>query len=103
MYKYKYILILLDDYTRYECILFTNSNEKIFNIFFKWDKKIRNIFNKSIKYIRNDNGQNSKIHVSKNSKITKALYNSSLSHTTHNKMAVPKDSTEQLLIQQKSY
>jgi len=55
MYKNKLILNILNDYTRYGWILFTNSKEKIFNIFLKWYKKIKNIFNKNIKYIKTDN------------------------------------------------
>jgi len=43
-------------------------------------------------------GQNSKnSKFKKNTVITKTLYNNSLSHTIHNKMAVSKDSTEQFI------
>jgi len=56
MYKNKYILTILDDYTRYGWVIFTNSKDKIFNSFLKWYKKVKNIFNKTIKYIRTDNG-----------------------------------------------
>ena len=74
MYKNKCILTILDEYTRYGWVLFTNSKEKIFNIFFNWYKKIKNIFNKNIKYIRTDNRTEfNNLYFERTSVLTKAL------------------------------
>jgi len=52
----KYFLTILDDYSRFNWIIFLENKSHIFNKYHHWLKEINNIFNKPIKFIRTDNG-----------------------------------------------
>jgi len=52
----KYILTILDDYSRYGWTLFLQNKSDTFNTFHNWYLKIKNLLNLSIKYIKSDNG-----------------------------------------------
>eukprot|EP00833_Pecoramyces_ruminatium_P010680 jgi/Orpsp1_1/1184712/evm.model.c7180000090672.1 len=56
LYGNKYIISILDDFTRFGWVLFIKDKKKVFETFFDWYTQVRNIFNKPIKYIRTDNG-----------------------------------------------
>jgi len=62
----KYFLIILDDYSRYGWVIFTENKNDVFNKFIIWYNKIYNSLNINIKAIRSDNGkefQNSKFQL----------------------------------------
>jgi len=100
MYKNKCILTILDDYTIYGGVLFTKKKFSIYSS--NGTRKLKTYSIKTISTSKRTMEKNSKVQALKNSVITKALYNNSLSHTTHKKTAVPTGSTKQLLIQQRS-
>jgi len=62
----KYFLTILDDYSRYGWVIFTENKNDVFNKFIIWYNKIYNSLNINIKAIRSDNGkefQNSKFQI----------------------------------------
>ena len=56
IYGNKYILIILDDHSRFGWTLFMKSKSDTFYHFHNWFNKIKNQFNKRIQYIHIDNG-----------------------------------------------
>jgi len=56
LYGNKYILSILDDYSRFGWVIFLKSKGDVFNAFHNWFLKVKNIFNKSVKHLRTDNG-----------------------------------------------
>jgi len=56
IYGHKYILTILDDFTRYNWVIFLNNKGETFNQFSIWYTQIRNIFNTRITYLKTDNG-----------------------------------------------
>ena len=56
LYENKYILVLMDDYSRYNWTIFLKDKSETYTKFYNWYKQIHNIFEKEIKYIKTDNG-----------------------------------------------
>ena len=56
LYGNKYIFTILDDYSKFNWVLFLNNKEIAFNKFEEWYTQTTNIFNRSVKYIKSDNG-----------------------------------------------
>jgi len=56
LYGNKYILTILDDYTRFNWAYFMPNKSDTYDCFITWYNKIKNIYNKNIKSIRTDNG-----------------------------------------------
>ncbi len=57
IYKNKYFLTILDDYTRYSWVIFMEFKSDTYNKFIIWYNQMRNIFKENnIKYIKTDNG-----------------------------------------------
>eukprot|EP00833_Pecoramyces_ruminatium_P011250 jgi/Orpsp1_1/1185282/evm.model.c7180000093072.1 len=56
IYNNKYILTILDDYSRYGWVIPLKSKSDTFNCFYNWFLQIKNNYNKTIKNIRTDNG-----------------------------------------------
>jgi len=52
----RYILSILDDFSRYGWVHFLSNKHDTYTIFHNWFIEINNIHDKSIKYIRTDNG-----------------------------------------------
>eukprot|EP00833_Pecoramyces_ruminatium_P006363 jgi/Orpsp1_1/1180395/evm.model.c7180000073227.1 len=56
IYGNKFILTILDDFSRYGWTLFLKDKSETFNSFHLWYLKFKNILNKKLKHIRSDNG-----------------------------------------------
>ena len=57
IYGNKYILTILDDFSRYNWVYFLTGKDKTFDIFKEWFIKNQNIYNKKIKFVKTDNGK----------------------------------------------
>jgi len=56
LYDNKYILNILDDYTRFNWLYFMSNKSDTYDRFITWYNKTKNIYNKNIKCVRTDNG-----------------------------------------------
>jgi len=56
IYGNKYVLTILDDYSRYNWVLFMKNKSDTFDNFIVWYNNITNLFSINIKSIRSDNG-----------------------------------------------
>ncbi|GJX93330.1 retrovirus-related pol polyprotein from transposon TNT 1-94 [Tanacetum coccineum] len=52
----KYILVIIDDYSRFTWVKFLRSKDETLEVFIKFLKQIQNGLNKTVRYIRTDNG-----------------------------------------------
>jgi len=55
-YGNKYLLTILDDFSRYGWTLFIKNKSDTFSEFYNWFTNVKNRYNTRIKYIRTDNG-----------------------------------------------
>lgn len=76
----------MDDYSRYNWVIFLKNKSETFSKFFNWYKQINNIFDKKIKFIKSDNGTEFTSKNFQNFCTDNGTYTYFLPHTHHNKM-----------------
>nr|GEU34036.1 ribonuclease H-like domain-containing protein [Tanacetum cinerariifolium] len=88
----KYIIVIVDDYTRFTCVKFLRSKDETLEVVIKFLKQIQVDLNKTVRFICTDNGTKFINHDLTNyyesaEAVATACYtqNRSLIHTRHNK------------------
>ena len=57
IYEKKYVFTILDDFTRFNWVIFLKDKKETFDKFIEWFNEITNTLDKRIKFIKSDNGK----------------------------------------------